>query len=342
MPSEVGKQYKEILERYILSQNEKDLYAGQNFSRKLIEEGISPEDVISIHESALKEVLSSMPEELWHSFDFLIEIMIHYGLALKEHQSLVQKQEELRLEMNVAAKVQDTLLKTKTPDFLGLDIGLLSVPAKQMSGDYIYFVNDEERYASVAVADVIGKGIPAALCMSMIKFAMDSLQSDKTCPHMVLSMVNRVVEKSVADSMFVSMFYGKYDAKESVFSYASAGHEPALLYKATNQTFTELGAKGLLLGVHPNVVYEERSVTLQEGDFIVILTDGVTETRTNHGFIEEGLIKSLLAEVKDESAQTIVDTLYNKLGQMQNFFLRDDFTIVIFKKDSYKVYRNAT
>lgn len=336
MPSEVGKQYKEIIEKYISRPNENDLYAGQNFSRKIIEKGISPEEVIAIHKVALKEVLSNMPEELWHSFDFLIEIMIHYGLALKEHQSLVQKQEELRLEMNVAAKVQDTLLKTKIPNFLGLDIGLVSVPAKQMSGDYIYFVNDEERYASVAVADVIGKGIPAALCMSMIKFAMDSLRTDKTSPHKVLSMVNRIVEKSVHDSMFVSMFYGKYDAEASIFSYASAGHEPALLYKAANQTFIELVAKGLLLGVHPNVTYEERAVRLEEGDFIVMLTDGVTETRTNQGFIEEGLIKSLLAEVKDESAQTIVDTLYNKLGQMQNFFLRDDFTIVIFKKDSSK------
>ena len=172
-------------------------------------------------------------------------MMIHYGLALKEHQSLIRKQEELEVEMNVAAKVQDTLLKTKIPDFPGLDIGLVSVPAKQMNGDYIYFVSDENNHASVAVADVIGKGIPAALCMSMIKFGMDSLQSDKSSPHLVLDMVNRIVEKSVDDSMFISMFYGKYDAEESVFSYASAGHEPALLYKASNGTFTELDAKGL-------------------------------------------------------------------------------------------------
>ena len=69
--------------------------------------------------------------------------MIHYGLALQEHQSLIRKQEELQMEMNIAEKVQDTLLKTKVPNFSGLDIGLLSVPAKQMSGDYIYFVSDE-------------------------------------------------------------------------------------------------------------------------------------------------------------------------------------------------------
>ena len=86
-----------------------------------------------------------------------------------------------------------------------------------------------------------------------------------------------------------------------------------------------------------DVVYEEKSVVLEEGDFIAMMTDGVTETRTDDGFIDEQLIKSIMASLKDESAQTIADTVYNKLGQMQNFQLRDDFTIVIFKKDTKKV-----
>ena len=117
----------------------KILYAGQQFSRQFIEKEISPEEVISIHKTALAEVFPDMPEKVWHSFDFLIEMMIHYGLALREHQSLIRKQEELQIEMNVAAKVQDTLLKTKKPDFKELDIGFVTVPAKQMNGDYIYF-----------------------------------------------------------------------------------------------------------------------------------------------------------------------------------------------------------
>ena len=88
MPQEVEKQYKEILEQYIESQSEEDLYAGQKFSRQFIEKEISPEEVISIHKTTLRRIISDLPEEVWHSFDFLIEMMIHYGLALKEHQSL--------------------------------------------------------------------------------------------------------------------------------------------------------------------------------------------------------------------------------------------------------------
>jgi phosphoserine phosphatase RsbU/P len=337
MPQEVMKLYKEILQQYVDGQKEEDLYLGQKFSRKFIEKEVQPEDVISIHKTALAEVLPDMPEKLWHSFDFLIEMMIHYGLALREHQSLIQKQVEIQMEMNVAAKVQDTLLKTKKPEFKGLDIGFVTEPAKQMSGDYIYFLSDNNYEAGVAVADVIGKGIPAALCMSMIKFGMDGLQYENTSPRNVLDIVNRIVEKSVDDSMFISMFYGKYDARDSSFTYATAGHEPALLFKASTGEFLELHAKGLLLGVHPNVVYEEKSVLLEEGDFIAMMTDGVTEVRTDTGFIDDKVIKLILEEVKDESAQKIADTVYQRLAHLQNFHLRDDFTIVIFKKENDNV-----
>ena len=168
--------------------------------------------------------------------------------------------------------------------------------------------------------------------MTMIKFGIDSLRNEDTSPQNVLDIVNRIVEKSVDETMFISMFYGKYDAKDASFTYGSAGHEPALMYKASTGTFIELGAKGLLLGIHADVVYEEKSVVLEEGDFIAMMTDGVTEIRTDAGFIESAVIESMLLGVKDESAQTMADTMYENLAGMQDFRLRDDFTIVIFKK----------
>lgn len=333
MPLEIKNHYKEILRNYIKSQSEEDLYAGQKFSRQFIEKEISPEEVIGIHKKSLIELFPEVSNDIWHSFDFLIEMMIHYGLALQEHQSLIRKQEELDIEMKIATQVQETLLKTKVPSFEGLDIGVVTVPAKQMSGDYVYFLNKEPKYASVAVADVIGKGIPAALCMSMIKYGMDSMDHECANPHVVLEVVNRIVEESIDNSMFISMFYGKYDARTSTFLYASAGHEPALLYRAKEHDFEELDAEGLLLGIHQDVRYEERSVQVEAGDFIAIMTDGVTETRTKDGFVEEDLIKDILLEMKNERAQTIADTMYHRLGELQNFQLHDDFTIIILKKD---------
>ncbi len=332
MPHEIERQYKEILRQYVMRQSEQNLYTGQNFSQQLIQKNISPEEVISIHKSALEEMFPELQMNVWHSFDFLIEMMIRYGLAHAEHQSLLKQQEEMKVEMDLAANVQKTLLKTTVPCIDGLEIGLISVPVRKMNGDYIYFLSDNQTNAGIAVADVIGKGLPAALCMSMIKYGLDSLKDATANPQKVLDMINRIVEKSVDDDMFISMFYGLYNREESLFTYASAGHEPALFFKYKTSEFSNLHAKGLLLGVVPDVTYEQHEVKMETGDFIVMMTDGVTECRTNEGFIAQEIITSLIYSLRDEPAQTIVDKVFKELEQMQNFELRDDFTLVIFKK----------
>ena len=101
MPQEIERQYKEILKQYVTRQTEQNLYAGQNFSRQLIQKNIAPDEVISIHKVALEEAFPELPMVVWNSFDLLIEMMIRYGLAHAEHQSLLKKQEELKVELKV-------------------------------------------------------------------------------------------------------------------------------------------------------------------------------------------------------------------------------------------------
>nr|WP_303967039.1 PP2C family protein-serine/threonine phosphatase [Sporosarcina ureae] len=332
MPQEAGKQYKQMLENYLHSKGEEDLYLGQQFSRSFIEKDIAPEDVISIHKTSIEQLIKDLPSDVSVSFDFLIEMMIHYGLALREHQSLIRKQELIQTEMDIAVRVQNTLLQTTTPRVEGLDIGWTSKPSKQMNGDYVYFLNDNTHEVCLAVADIIGKGMSAAMHMSMVKFGMDSLRYEQRSPSEVLSFINKMVERSIADTMFISMFYGKYDTESSVFRHSSAGHEPALFYRASENNFSLLESKGLLLGVQEDAKYEERTVRLENGDFVAIMTDGVTETRTEKGFIEMDVIEDLLSDVRTESAQTMVDHLFSELSKMQNYELHDDFTLVILKK----------
>ena len=237
------------------------------------------------------------------------------------------------MEMEVAANVQEKLMNATRPNMDGLDIGYVSEAAKTMSGDYIYFAEHGQKKLSVAVADVIGKGIPAALCMSMIKFGMDSIDENESVPSEVLKIINRIVEKSVDNSMFISMYYGMYNVEDQHFTYASAGHEPALLYCAKTKKFEQLDARGLLLGVKREVEYEEQRVQLHSGDFVAIMTDGVTEIRTEDGFLDSSIIEQLLYEVRDQSAQQMADHLFKELSQLQNFRLHDDLTVAIMKKN---------
>ncbi|PKR82533.1 PP2C family protein-serine/threonine phosphatase [Heyndrickxia camelliae] len=324
--------YRDILSNYLQQQSEQVLYQSQKFSRKLIEHQISPEEMISLHRSLLLEIEPNLSENVLHSFDVLLEIMMGYGLAYREHQSLRDQQIELKNEIEVAANMQKTLLGTKIPKTANLDIGAISVPAKKMSGDYFHFIEDEQNRIGVAIADIIGKGIPAALCMSMIKYAMDSLTDIQHQPSRLLEDLNRVVEQNVDPSMFITMFYGMYDPNEHQFHYSSAGHEPGFFYDAAQNKFFDLAADGLLLGVNKKTRYRGYSRKLQIGDMIVLLSDGVTECRTDKGFIERDAIVSYIRKNIDLPADVMVNNVYKDLERLQAFQLRDDFTLIILKR----------
>jgi phosphoserine phosphatase RsbU/P len=325
--------YKRLLKDYLEDPSENTLYQGQQFSRKAIEQHISPEDIIILHKNIIEQLNIDSAEKVILSFDLLLEVMMGYGLAYRELQSLRLKQNEFRTEIEIATNVQQTLLGTNIPKIKGLDIGALSVPAKHMNGDYYHFVEDEQRNIHVAIADVIGKGIPAALCMSMIKYAMDSLPENQSTPSVVLENINRVVQHNVDPTMFVSMFYGVYSMSDYIFRYGSAGHEPAIYYSSYNNEFHELEAKGLLLGIDKKTKYQQFEKVILPGDMIFLVTDGVTECRTDQGFLERDVLIAIIKRFMNLSAQEMVDQIYKEFEKLQHFQLRDDFTLIIIKRE---------
>lgn len=329
---ELKSQYRKILADYIESESERNLYIGQNFIRQLIQKNVTPEEVVLIHKEAMEETFPELPVVGRRGYNFLIELMVYYGLALKEHEILLEKQQELHMEMDVAAKIQKMLLKTSLPQTRDVDIGMLSVPFRKMNGDYVYFLTEGDRYIGVAVTDVVGKGVPAALCMSIVKYGLDTLGDKEHDPSYVLQVLNRIIEKSVDDSMFVSMFYARYDLESHEFTYSSAGHEPALYYDAKEEAFYELEAKGLLLGIMPEMTYGQTSIVLNEGDFIVMMTDGVTEFRYDASVDSRNIITEFTFAHRHLGAQQLCEKLYDHMCQLQEEGLKDDFTVVIFKK----------
>ncbi|TCP23829.1 sigma-B regulation protein RsbU (phosphoserine phosphatase) [Scopulibacillus darangshiensis] len=325
------ERYQNMLSNYIKVRGERALYKGQQFSRKMIEQNVSPEEVVSLHIEVLNNLLPDLDEKMYASLEFLLEVMIGYGFAYREHQSLRDRQQQLDSEIDIAANVQQSLLKGKVPDCDFIDIGVISQPAKKMSGDYYHFVMDDNNCISVAVADIVGKGIPAAMCMSMIKYSMDSLPEQRMQPGAMLESLNRVVEQNVDPSMFITMFYGIYDPRIQEFSFASAGHEPGFYYSADSDYFDELSAKGLVLGLSRTTTYQEYVKTVGPGDMIILLSDGVTECRTEKGFIEREEIIAMIRRNMHLSAQKIVDNVFYELEKLQDFELRDDFTLLVMK-----------
>ncbi|MFC7063690.1 PP2C family protein-serine/threonine phosphatase [Halobacillus seohaensis] len=325
--------YKELLQQYIKTQDEQALYQAEQFSKHSMQQNISPEEIINVHIESLQEIYPEMPVYIQSSLDFLLETMISYGLAYQEYQALREKQLELKSEISVAANMQRTLLATEKPEIEGLEIGAISIPAKQMNGDYYHFVEDDNGFLGVAIADVVGKGVPAALCMSMIKYSMDSFPENKMDPGVILGSLNRVVERNVDSSMFITMFYGLYDVNTHTFRFSSAGHEPGYYFDSKQNTFEEIDASGLVLGVSPEATYEQCTKHVDEGDMVIMLTDGVTECRQGERFIEEEEVLEIIKQYAHLPAQETVEQVYKHFERLQDFHLRDDFTLIILKRE---------
>ncbi|WP_078551282.1 PP2C family protein-serine/threonine phosphatase [Bacillus alkalicellulosilyticus] len=328
----IQNKYKELLAFYLQNQNEAGLYQAQQYSKVLLDNKTSPEDLVSLHYSVLEEVFPDIPEQVKNSFEFLLEVMIGYGLAYREHQILRNRQRELELQIDVAANMQQTLLPKEIPVLDTLDIGIISIPASKMSGDYYYCVKDDNGCIGLAIADIIGKGVPAALCMSMIKYAIDSLPEQRMQPGALLENLNRVVANNVDESMFITMMYGSYDSRNHEFYYSGAGHEPGFYYHYDSDEFEELYAKGLVLGVSRKATFREYKRVVNKGDFMVLLSDGVTETKVDDRFLEREEITTIIRQFINLPAQEMVENIYRELAQIQGFTLKDDFTIMILRR----------
>ncbi|WP_332238657.1 SpoIIE family protein phosphatase [Sporolactobacillus sp. KGMB 08714] len=323
--------YKIMLTHYIAQRKETVLQRGQKLSRKMMENGVTPDDVIGAHIDVVSRMIGPVDERIAASLEFLMEVMAGYGADYREYQSLKNRQKQLDTEIDIAADVQRALLEGTVPDCSFADIGVFSEPAKKMSGDYYQFVQGENGVLGVAVADIVGKGIPAAMCMSMIKYAMDSLPENRQGPPGVLASLNRVVERNVDPSMFITMFYGVYDPVGRTFSFSSAGHEPGFYYTSACDRFDDLEARGPALGLSPKTGYTEYTKPVAAGDMIILLTDGVTESRIDNEFIGRKRLIALIRRYMNLPAQELAEKVFYELEKMQDFELHDDFTFIAVK-----------
>ncbi|RYL87822.1 phosphoserine phosphatase [Sporolactobacillus sp. THM7-4] len=325
------KTYEIMLTHYMKEREERTLYRGQQTGRRMIEQNVSPDEVVSMHIDVLNRLVPDLDGRVRASLDFLLEVMVGYGITYRQHQVLRDRQKQLDSEIEIAAALQQSLLEGSAPSYDYADIGVISEPAKKMSGDFFQFVHSENGCLGVALADIVGKGIPAAMCMSMIKYAMDSLQDNNQAPPVVLTALNRVVHRNVDPGMFITMLYGIYDPENHTFSYSSAGHEPGFYYSAKKDDFEDLEARGFALGFSPKTQYEKYVRKIAPGDMMMLVTDGVTESRTDKGFVGRKMIAGLIREYMNLPAQELVDNVFYELERLQNFKFRDDYTLIAVK-----------
>jgi len=329
---EFKKHYKELLDESIATGVQPQLLEKcENYTSEVIKKDVLPEDIVEIHKNYISS-LSLEEHKILDTLDVLKEVVRGFGYSYRDYQKLVNKLQFHDKEIDLASRLQQTMLKADIPQFDSIQIGVISVAAQKVSGDYFNLIDHKDGTMSFAIADVIGKGIPAALAMSMIKFGMDSYGHSQL-PSDGLKRLNRVVEKNVNQNMFVTMFYGLYEEMNHLLYCSSAGHEPGYIYRAETEEFEEIEVRGRVLGVSQNTRYHQQEIAVNLNDLIIIFTDGVTEARNSMGeFISKKDLLNLIHKYKHMHPQDIVQLLYEAILKIQNPNKRDDMTILIIKR----------
>jgi hypothetical protein len=263
-------------------------------------------------------------------FEFTTETM-------PEHVRRISARERMAKELEIARNVQMSLLPKSNPQIPGFDIAGICVPALEVGGDYYDFVNLAGKRIGIAIGDVSGKGVPAAIYMTLTKGILQSHAEGNVSPKSVLSKVNSLMYRTIERNSFVSMFYAILDVQSRTIRFARAGQCPAILTQRAGDDGAFLTPKGMALGLEMGRVFdsvlEELEIQLQHGEVLVFYTDGFTEARDEHGeeFGEKRLVTSV-ARHRDKGAGDLIQGICADVGSFVGGTPQhDDMTMVVVK-----------
>jgi sigma-B regulation protein RsbU (phosphoserine phosphatase) len=264
-----------------------------------------------------------------------IEIVkgINQQAAIAIKNELLQKEavksEIMERELQLAREIQSAFLPEVIPQVPGWDFAVRWQPARQVGGDFYDILSlDEDRYGFV-IADVADKGMPAALFMTLIRTLIRAAAKDKPSPSAVLKQVNELLIQDTKNGMFVTVFYGVLSLSTGKFIYANSGHNPPILKHKQKAEPIELTRTSMALGIFSDIEIEEREVTLNPEDWLVMYTDGVTEAFSTDDmmFGTEGLFRVLLSH-EFKSSKSLLDDIENAVNEfIRSSDLSDDMTL---------------
>ena len=278
------------------------------------------------------------PDEI----EFLYSLGNLAFVSLQNSYLVDQQLEKQRLEeeMRLAREIQERLQPKELPEIEGLESACLALPSRHVAGDYFDGVKIGEKKLLVAIADVTGKGVPAALLMSNLQACLHVLIPMDVTLEESAAQINRVITQNTGYDKFITYVHGIYDGEKQTFDYVNAGHNPPTMVRA-NGDIELLEEGGLLLGVMADAVYTRGSTPFLPGDVLALFTDGVTEAMSPESEeYGEPRLEALLRKTRGLTAQEILDAVREDLRVFTHdaAVLSDDVTMIILKvKDNASV-----
>jgi phosphoserine phosphatase RsbU/P len=240
-----------------------------------------------------------------------------------------QKMEE---ELEIARDIQTNLLPHTIPQYKRFDIAAFNMPSKQVGGDFYDIIPLGDSSFCIAIADVSGKGVPAALLTANLQAFLKIICKHGMSLSEATELINDLVTDNTMDGKFITFFWGVLDENDLTFNYVNAGHNPPLLIR--NKKIIKLDKGGIILGVMKTFSpYESPTISLEKDDIIVLFTDGITEAMDKNGneFSDERL-EELILKSSDLTVSEIIENIKKSVNEFAAGTIQsDDITLLVVK-----------
>lgn len=286
--------------------------------------------VIGVGERANKVPFSDADFNFLKSLANLAVISIQKTFFLEDKIDKERMEEEL----SIAKSIQQGLLPDPIPEVEGIDLATKTISSREVGGDYFDVAKSPDGNTIFAIADVTGKGVPAALLMANLQSMLHVLLPVEISLSEATERINNLIYKNTPSDKFITFFWAKYLSTHKILRYVNAGHNPPLLLRNNSVTFEELCDGGLLLGALETILpYEQTDIQLNPGDLLVCYTDGVDEALNPEGNDDYGVrrLKERILLLRDKSSSQIIEGIVDDVNDFSNHCLIDDLTLLVIK-----------
>jgi serine phosphatase RsbU (regulator of sigma subunit) len=269
-------------------------------------------------------------EELAASFNKMTSDLKNY---MERLHCTTAEQERLLKELEIASGIQKNILPTEAPEIPGVELAATNIPAREVGGDFYDYVPVQDGLWGLTIADVSGKGMPAAIFMGLSRTIVRASATGNLSVKAAIRHANELICRDSRSGMFVTLFYSILDSQSKKLHYVNAGHNPPFLFRSGTNDVIRLETKGLPLGVTEDIDIEEKEIAIMKDDVLVLYTDGVTEAvnEREEEFGEERLIRIIRGNrslTAHDMIEKVKDEIMSFSGSQPQF---DDITLMILK-----------
>ena len=268
--------------------------------------------------------------------DFALHVMTIMSNRLRSLMEVEAKRQRLEEEMKIGRDIQLSLLPKQVPTVPGWEFAAYYQAARQVGGDLYDFIQSphDPHRLNVVIADVTGKGVPAALFMASIRSVIRAISLNDRPPAETLLRTNRFIVQDVGSQLFTSAFYASLQTDTGQLSYANAGHEWPLWWHQQSQTVRQLKVPGMLLGAFAEIQPIQQEAAIATGDVLVFFTDGVTEAHNaEKALFDDHRLEDTLTTLAHFSAKEIVAGIVTAVSTFTaNTPQSDDLTLIVVKR----------